>query len=546
MFLRRRDAVFRAQPFVAGLVWLMAAVGGCGEVSPPENDDGLQQDPETQDPFPDSSAEALRFDVGPELLLPAGAEQVLRLTVEPPGEHTVRLAVLGDGAEAFLNESLIVTGSDGVTPPVTLSVLSAGRDFIVRAAVGSLRSDLHVVTFPANTGTLVVTPTYGKTRSVAEWTASVHLDKRCEDLVGNPPPDGSLRKAAPDGAEIRIAQVPVERPLAVVMRAEQFAGGCRNVDPIQSGTETPVSVEVMDRAMHIDGAAVALRLGLELSGEVVPALNELVYRAVTPMAGGAADDLEAVLVAMSLAADTTQDFNSALEQNGWRTLLLSEIGTNLSGTGLRTLVRSWMEAGLTRLTASDAIVGTLRSSDQGEAATLVLDGVAGLAPAAAGFQSENAATMGVERNDFLLIGAPLTWLPSPFLSEVAQREAVAQLPGATSAPRALALSFDCERVAQLLVEQNGNAPPDEAFPGCDQGCVLDLCNGAMDALWARVEGSNLDAVLWDITAAAPATVDAEARPSEVEGTWAGSLSITNFPSGPAPMGGPFAGVKASD
>src|SRR5262249_26019846 len=121
-----------------------------------------------------------------------------------------------------------------------------------------------------------------------------------------------------------------------------------------------------------------------------------------------------------------------------------------------------------------------------------------------------------------------------------------QVPAATSAPGALAQSFGCERVAQLLVEQNGNAPPDEAFPGCDEACVLDLCNGAMETLWARVEGSNLDPGLWDITALAHATVDGEARPSEVDSTWVGNLTVPNFQPGPAPMGGPFAGVQASD
>src|SRR5688572_7930394 len=304
MFARRKYAVFRGRPLLAVLLSLMATAVGCGTSLSPEADDPPSMEPEGPDPFPDSGAETLTFNVGPELLLQAGAQQVLEVTVEPPGEHTVRLAVLGDGAEAYLSESIVVTDSGGVTPPVTLAVVSAGNDFIVRAAVGNLRSELHVVTLPASTGTLVVTPTYTKTRPVAEWTASVHLDKRCEDLTGTPPPDGSLPRAAADGEAIYLASVPVGRALAVVMRAEQFAGGCRNVDPIQAGTETPVSVEVMDRPMHVDGTDLALSLGLALSGEVVPALEELIFRAVAPMAGGAADDLEAVLVAMAQQADT--------------------------------------------------------------------------------------------------------------------------------------------------------------------------------------------------------------------------------------------------
>ena len=61
----------------------------------------------------------------------------------------------------------------------------------------------------------------------------------------------------------------------------------------------------------------------------------------------------------------------------------------------------------------------------------------------------------------------------------------------------------------------------------------------MGVLWARVGGSELPAVPWQITGASRAQIDDDARPTRVDGTWIGTLTLPDFQS--TPIGGPFSG-----
>jgi hypothetical protein len=61
---------------------------------------------------------------------------------------------------------------------------------------------------------------------------SVHVDQTCDNLQGVPFPDG-LRLTTSE-SPVRIVGVPPEVPLALVVRAEQFAGGCRVVPALRA------------------------------------------------------------------------------------------------------------------------------------------------------------------------------------------------------------------------------------------------------------------------------------------------------------------------
>jgi hypothetical protein len=302
-----------------------------------------------------------------------------------------------------------------------------------------------------------------------------------------------------------------------------------------------VTLEVVDRPMQVDDLAMEVNLGLVLSADLLPAFDELIYRAVSPMANGASDDLEAVLLAMATAATSPQAFTNARNANNWRNVLL---GNPLAGNGLRTLSRTWMQRGLTRLTVTDAFRGSLTSSAGGGGGSLTLTTIAGLDPVEAGFGAEHTASIEAETNDFVRIGATLPWLPTPLLSNLAKLEAVVQFPEATTAAQALAQAFDCANVGTLLVDANGNAPAGQSFAGCNLTCTIDLCQQAMVSLWTRVDGSSLPAIPWDISAAAQADLDASAHPKSLDGRWVGSLPVQDF--GTAPMGGAFGALKPND
>jgi hypothetical protein len=298
--------------------------------------------------------------------------------------------------------------------------------------------------------------------------------------------------------------------------------------------------------MQISQLNLLVALGLDASPELSAAFDELVFRAVSPLVGAADDDLQALLDAMSLGAADTAAFETARIDRSWRAALLAALDPELPGAGLRSLVREWMQTGIARLTQPGSITGTLRTP-QASPAELSLDRVMGLSPSAAGFRVANAASVSAEPDDLLRVGTTLSWLPSRFLAAAAslvasEQIAAAPLPGSSLSPAAqgMALAFGCSTVANVLVQ--AGEVTGEAYAGCDEACTRDLCDGAMTELWSRVEGSNLSEVPWELTGAARAEIDDNARPASVSGTWVGSLAIDNLDS--APVQGPFSGTAA--
>ena len=509
---------------------------GCGASA-----DELSSDPEQtgtpESPFEDSGATQVRFlGANGDLTLTAGTEQELSLEVLPLGRHTIRLALVGDAGQAFLSKSIIQTDEQGVAEPVTLTVLEGNTTFTVRATAGRVEAELRVVTLRADTGTLVIAPQYAGNREVERWVASVHVGKSCAELEGTPPPDGEIATESPRGQMIRLSNVPAGQRLAVVVRSGQIIAGCNDVAPITTGAEANVRLEVIDRPMQVDNLALDVSFGLFLTSDALPAFDELIYRAVSPMVAGASNDLTAVLNAMGDAASSPQAFNNARVANDWTGVL---IDNPLAGNGLRTLTRTWMQSGLNRLAPSDSFRGTL-STEDGVSGTLSILSVAGLAPEEAGFEADHPTSIDTETNDILRIGTTLMWQPSPLLANLAKLEAVVQFPEATTAAQALARAFDCSNVATRLVAANQLS----SFASCDVDCFSDLCSQAMVTLWSRVDGSDLPMIPWDISAAAQAELDDTAHPASLDGGWAGSLPVENF--GTAPMTGDFGGLKPAN
>lgn len=511
---------------------------GCGasadDLSPDSGDSGTPESP-----FEDSGATQVRFlGESGDLTLTAGAEQELSLEVLPLGRHTIRLALVGDAGQAFLSKSIIQTDDRGVAEPVTLTVLEGNTAFTVRAAAGRVEAELRVVTLRADTGTLLIAPQYAGNREVDQWVASVHVGKSCDELEGTPPPDGEIAIESPRGQMIRLSNVPAGQRLAVVVRSEQIIAGCNDVAPITTGAEANVRLEVIDRPMQVDDLALDVNFGLFLTSDALPAFDELIYRAVSPMVAGASNDLTAVLNAMGDAASSPQAFSNARVANDWTGVLLANMNSTLAGNGLRTLSRTWMQTGLDRLSPSDAFRGTL-STEDGIVGTLSIASVAGLVPEEAGFEADHPTSIDTETNDILRIGTTLMWRPSPLLANLAKLEAVVQFPEATTAAQALAQAFDCSNVATRLVAANQQSP----F-ACNLDCFADLCSQAMVTLWSRVDGSDLPMIPWNVSAAAQAELDDTAHPASLDGGWAGSLPVQDF--GTAPMTGDFGGLKPAN
>lgn len=517
-------------PLLAGALWVSL---GCGEssdaLSTPPLDGG------SGDVFPDTQVSSVEFEAGTELTLIAGQTVPLAVQVLPAGIHTVRFALIGNTDEAFLSPSVVETSPDG-RAQATLTVLGVASTFGVRAAAGRVSTSLNVTTLEASQASIVVTPDYDGHRAIDEWVASVHVGATCSSLMGVPYPDGAL-VARERGDSIRIDGITTDVPFAVVVRAGQFAGGCQGVAPLRAKAVESVSVEVEDRPMQTGNLALSVGFGVEATEEPNPALDELAFRAVSPLTGSASDDLAALLDAMSSLAGDPGAFEAARSARGWRAALVNGLAPELPGVGLRTLVQNWMRSGIDLLEAPGALQGTMEATGPNGAATLRLGSVIGLEPPEAGFEVMNTASVAAEADDYLRLGATLQFSPSRFLSAAANQAALTRDPDRVSASDSMATEFGCDEVASIIT--GAGATPGEAYGGCDEGCAESLCRDAMGVLWSRVAESELPPVPWQISGGSRASIDDAARPTGVEGNWIGTILVSDF--GSTPIQGPFTG-----
>jgi hypothetical protein len=496
----------------------------------------------TVDPFEDLTAMSIEFLEPGTITLVAGTPREVRVQVLPAleaGAHTVRFALIRQAEYAFLSADLVPTDADGIAR-TTLTALSASSDFTLFAGVGRLPPEvLTVSTTEANLGTLILNPLYRRLgpRVVQRWVASVHVGQTCANLLGPPFPDGE-EVTIGSGDSVQIDDVPAGTPLAAVIRAERFAGGCRSIGALKAGANTIAEIDVIDRPLQLGELNLRLSLSVDATPQLNPGLDELAFRAIKPLNGTAANDLAALLDAMSNLSADSVGFEQARSEQDWVGVLVDALPPALPGTGLRTLVHDWMSRGLTQLSAPDAIVGTLGPPNAEGQASFTLGSVASFAPAEAGFAPSNTALVSAETDDLLRLGITLSWQPTLFLAAAAERVAISESPATrNSAPEGMAEAFDCANVASLLVDA-GEAPG-EAFPDCDEDCMLTLCDTAMEVLWSRVTGSNLPSVPWQISGASQAQIDADARATSVQGNWIGSLTLSDF--GDAPIQGPLLG-----
>jgi hypothetical protein len=537
---RARCALFCGEAAAAPLALALMVIGlaACSGSTQDEPDPPLPTPSDVEvDPFADN-ATSLSFEAGQELSVVAGTPRLIRVQVQPPGVHTVRFALVGRQAQdAFLSHDLVPTKEDGIAE-TWLTVRSASSNFELRAAAGRIATArLDIVTLQADFGRLILQLNYPGHRTIVRWVASVHVGRTCADLQGPPFPDGPAISTSTRDS-VQLERVPAGSALAAVVRAEQFAGGCRNITALRAGADTLTEIDIVDRPLQIGALDLRLAWSVDSTAALNPALDELAFRAASALTPPNSDDLASLLDVMSLLSDDPAAFEQARSAQSWRTVLVGGLAPELPGSGLRSMVHDWMRSGLGRLGQADAIVGRLSVPSGEGAATLTLTSVAELQPAVAGFSAQNTAVVSAETDDRLQVGTTLSWQPTPFLGATASLAAIAESPTTrSSAADGMAEKFGCGSVAELLAE--AGETPGLAFAGCGQNCMQTLCRSAMSALWARVSGSNLPAVPWQISGASRAQIDGEARPTSLAGNWVGSLTVPDL--GDGPIQGPFSG-----
>lgn len=473
-------------------------------------------------------ATAIAFDP-PSLTLLPGQARTVRVQLAPRASLPVRFTLEGEASDASLDRGDALTDADGVTE-VTVTGSSDSNAFVVKAVSGATTARLSVSVSDAGFARVSVTPSYGGTRAISAWTASVHVGTTCAELPGIPPPDGPLLDVALVGTAPEVRDVPAGQRIAVTVRAGYFAGGCAELASAPAGEVVTVLVPVSNRP--IDLAATNLDVDLDLaasagfehfaSGASSDALSVL-----------GSDDVAALLDAVVTASSDPSLVATLRVVSSWDDAL-RQLWGNSASQHLREGIAAWLAAGAAAAPRERAIRAHLVSD--GAAPRLTLLEAFGRSPAAFGFASESPPDLdGVgwqaDPSDAVLLGARLRFFPSLFLAELADGEL------SNGAVAALAERAQCSAFS-TLVDVSGAA--------CDGACATDLCTAAVAALWQRVRDSSAESGRYDVvdlTASGPATVDDHARPEAFSGQWIGVIGAENAGSS---VGGAARGFQVDD
>jgi hypothetical protein len=474
-------------------------------------------------PYPST----LLFVPAESLELKPKAMQQLTVQTTPPGPFRIRFGFWGDdAADAVLDASEVESDADGVAH-VTLIAPSKPSSFNVRASSESgAQGKLSVTVSATHVTSLRVQPSYTGKRTVTEWTATVSARSgvSCNDLAGNPPPDGEHSNSAKLGAPLEIDQIPVDVDLVVTVRAGHYIGGCVNVPALSEGDGNQVLVYASDRPLNLDATDLSLSLG---ATDPHPAFDKLLQASASlaqdALLGSAKNDVSALLDEMRDAtpAASRDAFNIARSQNGWDSALESAFGKS-AARRMRDPAQRWMTAGLLALDAPDALLGHLRPRGSGVMFTPTRVGT--LTPSSAGF-SGSLGTWSADSRDTVLLGMDLNFHPSRLVTALAVAPALLEFPEATSAELALSLSVDCGQVGQVLMA-NGVTPGSITFAGCDGSCASSLCSDALAAAWGKAQlSSGTELATLSLTATGSAKVGDDAQATGLTGSWVGELRV---------------------
>lgn len=522
--LRTRLRTSSALPGAAFAAALLAlTVAGCGSTDPPPS-----QGQGGAAPLPPPEL-SLRFEGTNRYVLAPRAQVELGVEVRPPGAHEVRFALLplpDENHDGVLDRSSTLSDASGIAR-VLLTAPSTPVQLTLRASAGSATISAPITVTATGSTALVVRPRYAGPRQVTEWIASVHIEQRCEDLVGllN---DGDLIGVS-SLSRVQIQEVPVGRRLAVTLRAGRYLSGCSNEAPLVEGPPVAVVVPIDAVPLRLESTQLDVTIGLDPSDSVFQAaLDDALERGRGALRGalaeeaGAADDLGALLDAMQagLTPAQAEAFAEARLAEGWDARLAAALD-DPDGTRLSDALARWSRIGRSALLSPHAFEGRLESvgAMPGQA-LLTIERVAGLAASAIGLAAEPGSSWEADASDKLAFGGSLAWSPSRLTAGLAIAPALADT-GATSVEQAFQSLYSCAAVADVLTAA-GTRPP---VASCDAACLETLCENGLTLIWERVRSFSGDELArLALTAAGSATVGYDAQAVALSGSWVGRLS----------------------
>lgn len=456
----------------------------------------------------------LRFADAGTITMAPGEARTIEVITSPPATYEVDFALLGDALDGAL-DSTQVTADDAGHARVTLRAPTKSGTFRLRASIPDGPSaETAVAVSDHGFGTVLVKASYAGKRDVKKWVASVVASTTCKALASTLPGEAAgaiIATSAPGGAA-KVSGAPVGPTLAVTLRAGHFAWGCLDVANLSAGASLEVDVPVNDKPLDLGASKLDLRFDFQPDGEAYGKLleqaRELLAEAVVPNG----DQTAALLDAMQARAPSPGEFAKARAAQSWDGV----VGQSLGGSqvDLANKVRGWATAGL--IGQAPALWAHLDGHAGKSGPTISVVTFAGVSVADAGIPSSLAVTFGAEADDSVTLSGKIPWEPSRFVGAFARHAAQAELGPGTMADE-LAAVVNCASIASLLAGD----------PTCDAACMTTLCHDALGDRWMQaLNASASNALLGsvDFTAAGNSTVDDVAAPSQIAGTWVGSVA----------------------
>jgi len=497
-----RPAVFVRTFALLAASWLL----GCSEAT--VGDDGVGGAP------PTPGAESVAFLPGATLLLEPGFVGELVVQVQPPGFHSVSFSLMANPSDTafdgFLEAANVVTDETGQARN-QLQAPTSSAVFVVRASVSDTVFTTRTVSVSTEGfATLVAIPAYTGARSIGSWSAVASLGVTCSDLESMWE-EGAL-EAEGDEDMVTLPGVPVGSPVALVLRAGHYIGGCVSVSDLSAGEVRELEVAVTDRPLQLTGTSLELSLDVEERTEsFVALLGEAAVRGATDYAMGHGEDADVLFADCAEAIEDEADreaFNGLAETYGYADIVRAHLSAQ---TALRDVVQAELVEAATHVDGPS--VWMVTAELDGTSSTLVLSSAAGVPAAVSGFLGSAVLSVGREPNDLLVLGADLEFQPTRWLAAIAKRSN-------DQDPLDLLLeAADCTALAEAWIQAAGG----ELYPGCDEECAVELCEDGLQLGWDRARETAKDLTTLRIGISGEARIDDEATPIGLTGDWVGSI-----------------------
>ncbi|MFO0554373.1 MAG: hypothetical protein U0271_38685 [Polyangiaceae bacterium] len=474
----------------------------------------------------DSGSQTLRFDT--EGTLELAPSETVTVDVITSGVASVTIVLLGNVADASIDRTVVETDASG-HGSFTLHAPSAPGTFTLRAQIDTETwAELPVAVSEQGFTALRIKPTYnGKRDLSAGWSADVVVSSTCDAVLAQYPasPVGALHQDVTVHESPVIDSVPVGPTLTVAIRSGKVVAGCTTVTATTPNQAEDVEVVVIDRPVALAGAKLDISLEFHPDPDTYGALvQDGAYLAATTAFPEGTPYAVRLLDRIAYLLDPPEA--ALLGDLRLSPDLDLAVATTLDGVDPLTLCFDNKEAatGLALAGASDStssIQGQLVGTDDVTTTSFKLVSFVGLEASMVGAPDVANFTWSVSANDLMVIGGYLSIAPTR-LAGAYLNAALSEIVGApTTVTAELENATDCAGVAADILAAG-------SIGDCDAACLELTCHAAIESLWAdglaASDAQTSSAGALQIAMSGDAAVDADVVPTDVVGSWLGSVS----------------------